>query len=107
MKSSWQPSSNRTSTSQILHLWIREHRGRELGKTVRVRTLGRLWKSVVKQSLLEMATKTMVVSMGMLMWEGEISPEFFPLDEELQTTKSFWEKSLSLPGMSPFICCPC
>lgn len=49
----------------------------------------------MKQSLLEMATKTMVVSMGMLIWEGEISPEFFPLDEELQTTKSFWEKSLS------------
>lgn len=49
MKSSWEPSPNRTtSTPQILHLWIRKHCERGIGKILRVRTLGSLWKSIVK-----------------------------------------------------------
>lgn len=31
-----------TTTSQLLHLWLRKHRGREGGKTVRARIPGSL-----------------------------------------------------------------
>lgn len=94
------PVPKDTSTSQLLHLWFREHGGREGRKMVKARIQGSLQGNNLSQKLLHKPKQNNGNLSGHInTGEGSV-PGVPPLDKELQAVNDCWEENYPPPGPS-------